>query len=230
MRFSSSPSSYPHPVVPARHFARALPALFALILVAVVAGPRSLLAQLPAIKVLDDAALRPPAGARVAIIEFDDLECPTCAHYNPLLRQAAEHYKIPLVQHDFIIPYHNWSRAAAIKARWFDTRSKTLGDDFRAAVFSDQPNIYNQGTLNQFAAQFARQHGVDMPFSVDPQGKFNSEVTADTDLGKRTGVDATPTIFVVSSGPKGASYNQVLDPDRDLSRLINQALDGTGSH
>ena len=173
---------------------------------------------------MDKSALHPPGGARVAIVEFDDLECPTCAHFNPVLRQAAGHYKVPLVQHDFIIPYHNWSRKAAVDARWFDMRSKTLGDEFRDAVFADQPNIYNQGSLNQFAMKFAQQHGVALPFAIDPMGKLDAEVTADTELGKRTGVSGTPTIFIVSSG---GSYTQVNDPDRDLYHDIDQALAGT---
>lgn len=186
-----------------------------------LACPHALFAQLPAIKVLDNSALHPPAGARVAIVEFDDMECPTCAHFNPLLRQAADHYKIPWVRHDFIIPYHNWSRKAAIDARWFDLRNKALGDEFRDAVFADQPNLYNQGSLNQFAMKFAQQHGVEMPFAIDPMGKFDAAVSADTELGKRTGVDATPTIFIVTSG---GSYRQVIDPDRDLYHDIDQAF------
>jgi protein-disulfide isomerase len=209
-------------------FRRSLIPLFsALVLLAAATSPRALVAQLTPVKVLDSSALRPPAGARVAIVEFDDLQCPSCAHFNPLLRQAADHYKIPWIRHDFIIPYHTWSRAAAVKARWFDTLSKTLGDQFRDAVFDNQQNIYNQGFLNQFAQRFAQQHGVSLPVFVDPQGKFDAEVNADTELGKRTGIDATPTIFVVSNGPKGPSYTQVLDPDHDLYRLIDQALAAT---
>ncbi len=201
---------------------RSLLALLAIALVA-AALPPALHAQLRPVKVLDDSALHPPPGARVAIIEFDDLECPTCAHYNPLLKQAASTYHIPWIRHDFIIPMHNWSRAAAVRARWFDQHSKALGDDFRDAVFANQPDIYNQGVLNQFAQKFAQDHGIAMPFSVDPQGKLDAAVTADTELGKRTGVDSTPTIFVVSSGPHGNTYKQIIDPDRDLYSTIDAA-------
>src|ERR1700685_2429443 len=61
----------------------------------------------------DPSALRPPAGARVAIIEFEDLECPDCARANPLLKEAAAKYKIPWVRHDFPLPFHAWSFNAA---------------------------------------------------------------------------------------------------------------------
>jgi protein-disulfide isomerase len=206
-----------------------LPALVssALLVAALLAVSPKLCAQLSPVTVKDSSALHPPAGARVAIIEFDDLECPTCAHYNPVLKQAAASYHIPWIRHDFIIPYHNWSRRAAIDARWFDEHSKGLGDEFRDSVFANQENIYNQGVLNQFAQKFAQDHGIALPFATDPQGKLDAEVTADTELGKRMGIDATPTIFVVWDGPHGATYKQITDPDRDLYHVIDDALAAT---
>ena len=197
--------------------------IFAAMLFAAV-SPIALNAQLAEIHVLDNSALHPPAGARVAIVEFDDLECPSCAHFNPLLMQATAKYHIPWIRHDFIIPYHTWSRRAAICARWFDEHNQTLGDEFRNAVFANQPDIYNQGALNQFAQKFAQDHGLALPASIDPQGKLDAAVTADTNLGRRTGVNATPTIFVVSSGPHGSSYQQILDPDNALYLAIDKAL------
>src|SRR5579863_887317 len=122
----------------------------------------------------DTSALRPPPGARVAIVEFDDLECPACAHANPLLKAAAAKYKIPWVRHDLLIPSHVWSRNAAIRARWFDTQSQALGDEYRDEVFAGQANIFNLAMLSQFTEKFARDHGVQMPFAIDPQGKLEA--------------------------------------------------------
>lgn len=201
--------------------------LLALLFFTAVINPQVLFGQFTAVKVLDASVLKPPPGARVAIVEFDDLECPTCAHFNPLLRRAAANYKIPWVRHDFLIPYHNWSRDAAVKARWFDMKSKALGDEYRDEVFANQPSIYNVVALNQFTQKFAQSHGISLPFAFDPQGKLEAAVQTDTDLGRRMGIDATPTIFIVSENAKGAHYTQVLDPDRDLYRTIDQALAGT---
>src|SRR4051812_22956328 len=74
--------------------------------------------------------LHPPAGARIAIVEYYDLECPQCARVAPMVRQAAKQYRIPLVQKDFPLPptTHPWSTDAAIIARYFDSRSKELGE------------------------------------------------------------------------------------------------------
>lgn len=170
------------------------------------------------------SALRPPAGARVAIVEFDDLECPACAYANPILKGAAAKYRIPWVRHDFLIPAHNWSRNAAIYARWFDTRGKALGDEYRDQVFANQNYIYNPGMLSMFTQHFAQAHGIALPFDVDPQNKLAAEVEADDDLGKRLGINQTPTIYIVMAGVKGPSYIQVHNPDKDLYSSIDQAL------
>ena len=83
----------------------------------------------PGTQVHDPSVLKPPAGARVALVEWEDMECPDCARANPLLKEAAEKYRIPWVRHDFPLPMHPWSFQAAVNARWFDTKSKKLGDD-----------------------------------------------------------------------------------------------------
>jgi len=176
------------------------------------------------VQVLDASALHPPAGARVAIIEFDDLECPACAHANPTLMQATANYKIPWVRHDFLIPGHIWSPVAAVNARWFDQKSPRLGDDYRNYIFANQLSIETQPQLRQFTQQFASAHGIALPFAVDPMGKLAAEVQADTNLATRMGLRETPTIFIAIASPKGPPYIQVLNVDQDLYRDIDQAL------
>ena len=63
----------------------------------------------PGTQVHDTSALHPPAGARVAIVEFADMECPACAAANPIVKSAVAQYKIPWIRHDFLIPNHIWS-------------------------------------------------------------------------------------------------------------------------
>jgi len=183
-------------------------------------------AQASGTVVLNAAALHPPAGARVAIVEFDDLQCPSCAAANPTLMQAVANYHIPWIRHDFLIPYHNWSRIAAINARWFDSHSKSLGDDYRNQIFAAQQSIYNPDSLRQFTDKFAQSHGLSIPFAIDPQGKLSAAVDADVALGTQTGVKSTPTIFVVTSGSKGPPYIEVSDRNR-LFQIIDQALADT---
>lgn len=172
----------------------------------------------------DPSVLKPPPGARVAIVEFDDLQCPACAYMNPILKGAAAQYHIPWVRHDFLIPEHNWSRNAAIYARYFDARSKALGDEYRDQVFANQNSIYNPAMLGSFTQRFAQAHGIALPFQVDPQNRFAAEVQADDDLGKRLGITQTPTIYIVMSGVKGQSWIKVQNPEKDLYSDIDRAL------
>ena len=180
----------------------------------------------PGTQVHDPAALKPPAGARVAIVEFEDMECPDCARANPLLRDAAANYKIPWVRHDFPLPFHAWSMQAAVNARWFDTKSKKLGDEYRDAVFANQPSIVDLNGLRQFTEKFAADRKIELPFAIDPQGKLAAEVKADYALGQRIGIEHTPTIWVVTANSKGAPFVEVVDRSK-LYQLIDQALEDT---
>lgn len=168
------------------------------------------------------APLHPPAGARVAIIEFEDMECPDCARANPVLKSAAEKYRLPWVRHDFPLPFHTWSFQAAVDARWFDTKSKRIGDDFRDAVFAAQPTIRSQNDLQAFAQKFAADRKLKFPFAVDPQGRFAALVKADTALGQSVGIQHTPTIWVVTNQTSGTPFVEVVDRAR-LDALIEQA-------
>jgi len=155
-------------------------------------------------------ALRPPKGSQVAIVVFEDLQCPQCGRTAPLLAQAARTYKIPLVQHDFPLPMHNWSFDAAVLARYFDTHSKEIGNAFRDIVFAHQLEITPQ-TLRGFAEKFAADHKIGVPFVVDPDGKLAGLVRADKDLGMSLHIDHTPTIWVVSNKHTDKPYVEVTD-------------------
>jgi protein-disulfide isomerase len=155
-------------------------------------------------------ALRPPKGSQVALVVFEDLQCPQCGRVAPLLEQASRTYKIPLVQHDFPLPLHNWSFDAAVLARYFDTHSKEVGNEFRARVFEHQMEITPQN-LRGFAEKFAAEHKIALPFVVDPDGKLAGLVRADKDLGLSLHIDHTPTIWVVSNKRGGKPYVEIKD-------------------
>ena len=183
-------------------------------------------ASAPTTQVHDPAALKPPPGARVAIIEFEDMECPDCARANPLLREASAKYNIPWVRHDFPLSFHVWSFQAAVNARWFDTKSKKLGDEYRDAVFANQPSITTLDALRTFTEKFAADHKISLPFAMDPQGTLAAQVKADFALGQKVGIEHTPTIWVATANSKGAPFVEVVDRSK-LFQLIDQALADT---
>lgn len=164
-------------------------------------------------------ALRPPKGSSVAIVVFEDLECPDCARAAPLVEEAARTYKIPVVRHDFPLPMHPWAYDAAILARFFDTRSKPVGNEFRDTVFKHQLEITKE-TLRPFAQKFAAAHKMALPFVVDPDGKLAALVNADREVGNQLDLKHTPTLYVVSNKRSGAPFVEVVDRSQ-LFQLID---------
>ena len=167
-------------------------------------------------------ALRPPKGAQVAIVVFEDLQCPDCRRAEPLVEEAAKTYKIPLVLHDFPLPFHSWSYEAAVMARYFDTRSKTLGNEFRDYIFANQLEVTPQN-LRGFAEKFATEHKVELPFVIDPDGKLAALVNADKELGKAINLQHTPTLYVVSNRRSGKPFVEVVDRSQ-LYALIDEMM------
>jgi len=174
----------------------------------------------------DTSVLRPPKGSKVALLVFEDLQCPDCARAAPLLHEAAKKYNIPLVQYDFPLPMHNWSFEAAVDARYFDTKSKKLGDDYRLFIFANQPQITPQN-LRGMTERFAADNKVAFPFVVDPSGELTAKVKADYAIGQRVGIEHTPTIYVVSDTTRGTPFVEVVDRTQ-LYQLIDKVMKEAG--
>jgi protein-disulfide isomerase len=194
-------------------------ALLAL-LPAAVAHPAAAQSSLPpnqANTFRDTSMVKPPAGARVAIYEFEDLECPACARAFPIVHTAIDKYHIPLVRHDFPLKMHVWSFEAAVTARYLqDKVSPKTAEDYRRDVFATQTAIASKDDLQNYTRTWFQKHSLNMPFVVDPTGLFTQEVKSDQTLGERIGLTQTPTIFVVTQ----KHWTQIMDPT-----LLYQAID-----
>jgi protein-disulfide isomerase len=173
----------------------------------------------------DTSMLKPPAGAKVAIIEWEDLECPACAHAFPIVHTAINHYKIPLIRRDFQIPGHIWSHDASITARYLqDKVSPVTAEEYRREVFASQYQIASKDDLHSFTMKFFQAQHLAMPFVVDPNKEFEKEVNADRDLGLKLGLVHTPTLIVATQ----KSWVQVVDVS-DLYSVIDAALAQTSA-
>ncbi len=183
------------------------------------------------------AILRPPKGATLALVVFEDLECPDCARAAPLVQEAAKTYNIPVVRYDFPLPMHPWAFEASVLAHYFQAQSPALGVEFREYIFQRQQQITGLGPadeaaqkqrLRAAAEQFARQHQVKLPFVVDPKGKFAAEVRAEKRIGERIGIQHTPTLFVVNNSRTGRPFIEVVDRSQ-LFQMIDQMKSEAGS-
>jgi protein-disulfide isomerase len=169
--------------------------------------------------------LKPPAGAKVALVEFADLECPDCSRAAPLIEEASKAYNIPVVVYDFPLPQHAWSFEAAVIAHYLKTKStpkNPLETKYRLFMYQNQPAITPRN-LRQYVDQFAKENNVAIPFVVDPQGKFAAAVRKDKDKGIAVGIQHTPTLYVVTAKTSGTPFVEVVDR-RNLFDMIDQAI------
>ena len=205
----------------------------------------------------DTSVLRPPKGSKVALLVFEDLQCPDCARAAPLLHEAAKKYNIPLVQYDFPLPMHNWSFEAAVNARYFDSLAraakpatnapKTTTKSGKAKTspatapgttnthLGDDYRLFifshqpeiTPQNLRGVTERFAADNKVPFPFVVDPSGELTAKVKADYAIGQRVGIDHTPTIYVVSDTVRGKPFIEVADRTQ-LYQLIDQVIKEAG--
>jgi protein-disulfide isomerase len=191
------------------------------------AGAQRTLGQDPGYKFKDTSSFKPPAGDRVAVIEYQDLMCPACAHAFPIVHGAVAHYNIPLLEKDFPLPGHAilGSFEAAVWARYLqDKVSPKIADEYRGAMFAGQSGISNKDDMQSATRRFFQSHGLQMPFVADPTGQFANEVKADRELGQKVGLEQTPTIIVCNQH----EWIQVTDVS-ELYAAIDQIEAGAGS-
>ena len=178
----------------------------------------------------DGSRLKLPPGANVALVVFEDLQCPACADVYPVVKEAAKTHDIPLVLHDFPLPKHNWALAGAVYARYFDAKSEELGSLFRTAIYLSQGDI-RPSNLREFAEKFAQANNVPLPPDVDPEGKLKQDIQKDYELGQSIHLEHTPTIFVICGLLRGGAlvteYFEV-DDHAQLNRIIDDMLKKAG--
>lgn len=171
----------------------------------------------------DATLLKPPRGATVAIVMFDDLQCADCSKVYPAVWETANAHKIPVVLHDFPLPMHNWAFDAAVWARYFDQTSADLGNEFRKFIYANQIQVTREN-LPQWAQKFAGENKTAVPAEKDPEGKLAELVKADYLLGQRIGVEHTPTIWVVSNSGVSEPLVEEVKIREKLEQMIDDML------
>src|SRR6478609_6784329 len=79
----------------------------------------------------DASLLKPPPGAKVAIVMFEDLQCPDCSRAYTMVMEEASAHKIPVVLHALPSTMHTWPFEGAGWAPYLDKTPPNLGNQFR---------------------------------------------------------------------------------------------------
>ena len=149
-----------------------------------------------------------PADAPVTIVEFGDLQCPSCRAEAPLLRELIpELYpnKVRIVFKDYPLEsIHPWARAASIAGRCVFRQNPQAFWKFYDWDYQNQDDTTVEN-LRSRVLGWARGNGIDsaqLESCIDTKAT-DAEVAQNISEGKTAGVRGTPTLFV--NGVKSAS-------------------------
>lgn len=148
---------------------------------------------------LQGAASKGPADAKIVIVEFGDLECPSCRQLDYVLRAVLPKYpQVRLVFKDFPLEsIHPWAMSAAITGRCVLQQSSDTFWKYHDSVYDNQDvispeNAYNK--LTEFAVQAGAAEDKLKACVADP--KTQELVRQSIAEGRSLDVTSTPTSFV----------------------------------
>jgi len=169
----------------------------------------TLLAQSPPIKLnVEGQPSFGPADAPVTIVEFGDLQCPSCRAEAPLLRQLIPDLypnKVRIVFKDYPLEsIHPWARAASIAGRCVFRQNPRAFWKFYDWDYENQDDITVEN-LKSKVLGWAKENGIasaQLESCIDSKAT-DADVARNISEGKAAEVRGTPTLFV--NGVKAAS-------------------------
>lgn len=163
-----------------------------------------------------------PADAPVTIVEFGDLQCPSCRAEAPVLRQLMPDLypgKFRVVFKDFPLEtIHPWARAASDAARCVFRLNRDAYWKFYDWDYENQDDITVE-TLKPKVLAWAAGNGInaaELGRCIDSKAT-DAEVAQNIAEGRALGVKGTPTVFV--NGRKAGSGNMIA-----LQQMIDAEL------
>ncbi|HQR47678.1 MAG TPA: DsbA family protein, partial [Thermoanaerobaculia bacterium] len=154
-----------------------------------------------------------PADARVTVVEYSDMECPSCkkrtVDWDALQARLAPELKIRRYIKSFpLTDSHPWAFRAASAARCFFERSPELYFRYKSSVYARQDEL-NVAAVDAFSLAFALDSGVpERAFTgCYLQPRTNDRVLADLAEGWLVRIRSTPTYIV-----DGVSITWFADP------------------
>lgn len=149
-----------------------------------------------------------PADAPVTIVEFGDLQCPSCRAEAPLLRELIPELfpnKVRIVFKDYPLEsIHPWARAASIAGRCIFRQNPQAFWKFYDWDYENQDDITIENIKSKVLG-WAAGNGIisaQLESCIDTRAT-DAEIARNISEGKAAGVRGTPTLFV--NGLKSSS-------------------------
>jgi len=141
-----------------------------------------------------------PATAPVTVVEYADLQCPTCARLQEFLeKQLLPKYgdKVRVIFKEFPIPGHDWSPTAAVANECAYEINPSAFAGYRTLIFANQTSI-NASNVRERLLSLGDQAGIDavkLTSCIDSNAAL-PRVEAGRREGNDLAVNRTPTSFV----------------------------------
>ena len=174
---------------------------------------------------LHDVPTQGPATAPVTIVEYADLQCPTCARVHEFLEtQVLPRYgnKVRVVFKEFpLVGFHDWSPTAAVACQCAYELNPASYVPLRSAIFRNQ-QLINITNLRESLLSFGEQAGLDrvqLAGCIDAKSSY-PRIQRDLAEGKRLDVNQTPTLFINGKMMIG------LPSEAGFFKAVDEALNG----
>ena len=168
---------------------------------------------------LQDEPAQGPASAPVTLVEYADLECPTCARLHEFLEtQVVPRYgnKVRVVFKEFPLPFHDWSLTAAVACQCAYEMNHAAYVPLRTAIFRNQ-QLINVANVRETVLNYGEQAGVErvrLAGCVDAKSSY-PRIQRDVAEAKRIDVNQTPTVYIngkiLIGLPSEDAYFQAID-------------------
>ncbi|PWK87448.1 thioredoxin-like protein [Lentzea atacamensis] len=163
------------------------------------------------------------ADGKVTVVEYLDLECPSCRAAHPGVQKLKAEYgeRVSFDVRHFPIPSHRNAELAAVAVEAAGAQGKR--DDMFKLMFDAQQEWGGQQTSQRAVfVGFAQQLGLDLAAFEKALGDsaLRERVLAQRAEGSKAGVQGTPTFFINGTKFSGApSYENLKTAiDQELSR------------
>jgi protein-disulfide isomerase len=147
---------------------------------------------------------RGPESAKLTIVEFSDMQCPYCSQVAPVLDSLSKSYPndVRLVFKHFPLSFHEKAREVAAASIAAGKQGKFFEFRFKAAASYNNlsETVYDSiaASLGLNMDQFKKER------VLTPE--INAVLDQDMELGRKVGVEGTPTLFVNGKLATNRSY------------------------
>jgi len=155
-----------------------------------------------------------PANAPVTIVEFADLECPTCGEMQKFIEeQLIPKYgnKIRIVFKEFpLVTIHDWALTGAIANECAYQLNPADYFRYRSTIFASQ-GMVNAANVRTLLLDFGQRAGLNrlkLATCLDSKASL-PRVEADMQEGHKLGVMSTPTLFINGTRVVGLVPDQI---------------------